>query len=142
MKYISKSLLILIVGILSMVQVNASSLQEFQLIETFLLKYESPFGIWNCQVLGAAPEYQKSTLIIQKDDKGLPKVTVELSTGSLTGNEVELTDKVIKFNLNIEGVERVTVILEFSNDILEGRAITSEGDLKVTCTRKTPSIKS
>lgn len=99
---------------------------------------KSVYGIWNCSVLGATPEYQNSTLFISTGENGTAALVVQLSTGTIVGHDVEITETTVKFNLNIEGVDRVSVILEMIDDTLKGYAITSEGNLAVTCTRKTP----
>lgn len=96
------------------------------------------YGVWDCKVDGAAPEYQHSTLFITKQEDGLPSVIVQLDRGSITGQDVGLGEKNLRFDINLEGVERVSVVLEADVDQLIGKVYTSGGALPVTCTRKSP----
>lgn len=99
---------------------------------------EDFYGVWDCEVKGAVPEYQRSTLFITMEEKGSPSVIVQLSNGSIKGQNVRIEDTTISFDMNIEGVERVTVILKHNNGTLKGKVITTEGDLIVNCLRKYP----
>lgn len=97
------------------------------------------YGVWDCKVVGAAPEYQYSTLFITKQEDGLPSVIVQLDRASLTGQDVGLGEKDLRFDINLEGVERVSFVLEADVDQLIGKVFTSGESLPVTCSRKSPS---
>lgn len=136
-----RNYLIILFTVLSFISFVKCLAFENNTLNTFNLAVnteKSIYGIWNCSVSGATPEYQKSTLFINKGENGTPTLVVQLSSGTIVGHDVEITETMVKFNLNIEGVDRVTVILEMIDDTLKGNVITSEGNLAVSCTRKTP----
>lgn len=99
------------------------------------------FGVWNCKVTGAAPEYQNSILFVTENEHGLPSVVVQLESGTLSGQQVLIDENILRFDINLEGIERVSIVLEPVKDQLRGKVSTSGGELPVICTRKLPPKK-
>ena len=63
----------------------------------------NPLGVWQYSVLGADSQYKEGTLFVRKEND-IYIVEVQLSNGTLTGQDVSVKNNTIKFNLNIEGI--------------------------------------
>lgn len=100
----------------------------------------NPIGVWEYTVFGAEAPYDKGVLFV-KDVNGVKKVDVQLRYGTLTGQDVEVNDNTIKFNINIEGIERVSVVLLVAEDDISGEAYSNQGTFKIQGKRKLPPQK-
>lgn len=97
----------------------------------------NPIGVWNYRVFGAGPEYEKGVLFIRKD-KDEYVVEVHLGNGTLIGQDVEIEGGFVKFNINLEGTERVSVVLQVVDDTIVGKSYSSQGTFDIQGTRKIP----
>ncbi|MFX0555222.1 hypothetical protein ACOCEA_00390 [Maribacter sp. CXY002] len=100
----------------------------------------NPIGVWEYTVFGAEAPYEKGVLFVENNN-GAHKVDIQLSNGTLTGQDVEVRENTIKFNMNIEGMERVSVVLWVSNDDISGEAYSNQGTFKIQGKRKLPEYK-
>lgn len=101
------------------------------------LVYDNPLGVWIYKVAGAGEKYEKGVLFIRKENENYI-LEVQLSNGTLTGQDVQVEGDSVKFNLNIEGVERVSIVLEVKDNTISGKSYSSHGMYEITGTRKLP----
>ena len=97
----------------------------------------NPIGVWNYKVFGAGPEYEEGVLFIRKDSEEYV-VEVHLGNGTLIGQDVEIEGGSVKFNVNLEGMERVSVVLQVVDDTIVGKSYSSQGTYDIQGTRKIP----
>jgi hypothetical protein len=97
----------------------------------------NPVGVWDYTVTGAGPEYEKGVLFIRKDKSGYV-VEVNLGNGTLTGQDVQIEGSSVKFNIILEGTERVSVVLQVVDDSIVGKSYSSQGTYNIQGTRKIP----
>jgi len=98
---------------------------------------ESPIGVWLYNAEGISEAYRTGVFFIRKEN-GEYIVDVQLDTGSLSGQDVEITTDMIKFNMNIEGLERVSVVLMVKGNTLEGETSSARGVFKIKGVKKIP----
>ena len=96
-----------------------------------------PIGVWDYTVVGAGSEYEKGLLFIRKENENYV-VEVQLSTGVLTGQDVQIEGDTVKFNIIIEGTDRVSVVLQVEDDTISGNSYSSQGNYKIVGKRKLP----
>ncbi|WP_396635370.1 hypothetical protein [Maribacter sp. R77961] len=101
------------------------------------IKTENPFGVWIYNAEGTSPEYKTGVFFI-REENGKHIVEVQLETGTLTGQDVQVNKNMIKFNMNIEGLERISVVLMIKGNIIEGETSSTRGTYKIRGTRKMP----
>jgi hypothetical protein len=101
------------------------------------IKTENPFGVWLYNAEGTSPEYRKGVFFI-REENGKHIVDIQLETGSLSGQDVQVNKNMIKFNMNIEGLERISVVLMIKGNIIEGETSSTRGTYKIRGTRKMP----
>ncbi len=111
--------------------------QRLQLQITEVQERDPLAGIWNYEVLGVVNGYEKGLLIITKSN-GDYIVEVVLDQGSLPTYDVGVMDNTIQFLVNIDGTERVAVVLEVNGHEFKGEAITKEGRYSLNGTKKFP----
>ncbi|MFS4467150.1 hypothetical protein [Maribacter sp. 2210JD10-5] len=85
--------------------------------------------------MDAATEYKEGFFVVRKE-KGEYVVEIELRNGSMNGQDVKVNGDVIKFNMNIEGIERVSVMLKIKGDKMEGKTYSNEGNYSITGARQ------
>jgi hypothetical protein len=84
-------------------------------------------GIWSYRVAGINNGYEEGFLIIDKME-GQYTVQVQLQNrGSLNAYDVLVEGDKMQFHVNLDGVERVGVVLGIKGKELEGQVITGEG---------------
>ncbi|RRQ49212.1 hypothetical protein DZC72_00860 [Maribacter algicola] len=84
-------------------------------------------GIWSYRVADIDNGYEEGLLIVDKME-GLYAVQVQLQNrGSLNAYDVLVEGDVMQFHVNLDGVERVGVVLGIKGKELEGQVITGEG---------------
>ena len=96
-----------------------------------------PIGVWDYTVAGAGSEYEKGLLFIRKENENYI-VEVQLSAGVLTGQDVQIEGDTVKFNIIIEGTDRVSVVLQVADDEISGNSYSSQGNYKIVGKRKLP----
>ena len=64
--------------------------------------------------------------------------TVKLATGMLSGQDVIVQDKGINFNVNFEGLRRVSFVLKVSGDNIVGESYSANGTSEILAVRQFP----
>ncbi len=98
---------------------------------------QGPIGVWEYEVEGTEDAYRKGVLFVRLEN-GTPIVEVHLSNGVLTGQDVQLQGDTLKFIVNLDGVERVAVVLKSKDDRMIGEASSSQGSFIIKGSRKLP----
>ncbi|PIB29604.1 hypothetical protein BFP77_05475 [Maribacter sp. 4U21] len=126
----------LVFAVMSVVYTSfASSNSSGNVLST--TKKENPFGVWLYTAEGTSPEYRTGMFFI-REENGEHIVEVQLDTGTLSGQDVQVSNDMIKFNMNIEGLERISVVLMVSGNTIEGETSSARGIYKISGTRKIP----
>ena len=94
-------------------------------------------GVWDYEVEGTEDAYRKGVLFVRMEN-GAPIVEVHLGNGVLNGQDVQLKGNTLKFIVNIEGTERVSVVLNAAADTIQGQASSSQGSFTIKGIRKLP----
>ncbi|WP_125221046.1 hypothetical protein [Maribacter algicola] len=122
MRYIPIFLLLLLVFFTGTAQDVLRSTSNDQILEPTDL-----VGIWSYRVADIDNGYEEGLLIVDKME-GLYAVQVQLQNrGSLNAYDVLVEGDVMQFHVNLDGVERVGVVLGIKGKELEGQVITGEG---------------
>lgn len=99
------------------------------------VKRFSPEGTWEYSVPGVQAGYEKGSMVIAEDGKDY-KVTMVLNEYYKTDAEkVVYKKKTISFSIWVE-TEEIMVSGTFDSDEFKGSINYSEGDFKITATRK------
>lgn len=98
---------------------------------------DGPMGVWDYEVEGTEDAYRTGTLFVRKEN-GAPIVEVHLGNGVLIGQDVQVQGNTLKFMLNLDGVERVSVVLNVEKDVILGEVTSSQGSFTIKGTRKLP----
>lgn len=102
-----------------------------------MLLNEDPVGVWDYEVEGTEATYRAGVLFIRKEN-GVHFVEVHLGNGVLNGQDVQVQGNTIKFTLNLDGLERVSIVLNVAEDVVLGQATTDEDSYTIKGTRKLP----
>ena len=95
-------------------------------------------GVWGYQVTGIDEGYEQGLLIIDKTE-GPYAVQVQLQNkGSLSAFDVQVEHNELQFHVNLDGVERVTVVLWIKGKEFEGQVITKGSRYAVKGERQLP----
>jgi hypothetical protein len=91
-------------------------------------------GAWVYTVENVPYEYSKGVFLISKE-KGAYNVQVQLSHGTLTGEDIEVKGNTVKFNLFIEG-QSVSVELTSNRDKISGESNSMDGTCQIEGNRQ------
>lgn len=86
-------------------------------------------GAWVYTVENVPYEYSKGVFLISKE-KGAYNVQVQLTHGTLTGEDIEVKGNTVKFNLFIEG-QSVSVELTSDGDKISGESNSMDGTYQI-----------
>jgi hypothetical protein len=103
--------------------------------KTGKLVNKNPLGVWSYTVAGVESKYEKGVLFIRKERDNYI-VEVHLSNGTLTGQDVQVVEDTVKFNINIEGTKRVSVVLTVLGDTIKGKSYSDDGTYEIIGERK------
>ena len=98
-------------------------------------KSKNPIGVWVYQAEGMEPEYSTGVFFI-REENGKNVVEMQLEHGTLIGQDVVVSDTMIKFNVNIKGLERVSFVLLIEGNTIVGETSSTKGIHKISGTRK------
>lgn len=98
---------------------------------------KGPLGVWDYEVEGTEDAYRKGVLFVRLEN-GKHFVEVHLGNGVLNGQDVQLKGDTLKFIVNLDGVERVAIVLQSKEDSIIGEASSSQGNFTIRGTRKLP----
>ena len=120
-----------LIALVPIVLANQNSSAELLLVE----KNENPIGVWLYTAEGLDPEYSTGVFFI-REENGKKVVELQLEHGTLTGQDVIISDNKVKFNINIKGLERVSIVLLIEGNTLRGETSSTKGIHKISGTRK------
>ncbi len=98
---------------------------------------DGPLGVWEYEVNGTEDAYRKGVLFVRLEN-GQHIVEVHLGNGVLNGQDVQVQGNMLKFIVNLDGVERVSVVLNADKDNIVGEASSSQGTFNIKGSRKLP----
>lgn len=104
---------------------------------TSITANDGPLGTWDYEVKGTEEAYRKGVLFVRLEN-GQHFVEVHLGNGVLNGDDVKIEGNTLKFIVNLDGVQRVTVVLNANEDTIVGEASSSQGSFNITGSRKLP----
>lgn len=116
--------------------VFAAPIQHIPAVESVIID-QGPIGVWDYEVEGTEDAYRKGVLFVRLEN-GTPIVEVHLGNGVLNGQDVKLEGDTLKFKVNVDGVERVAVVLKSEGNTIVGEASSGQGNFMVKGTRKLP----
>lgn len=102
-----------------------------------LVADKGPLGVWDYEVQGTEEAYRKGVLFVRLEN-GQHIVEVHLGNGVLNGQDVQVQGDTVKFTVNIEGTERVSVVLNATADTMLGKASSSQGSFTIKGKRRLP----
>jgi hypothetical protein len=105
-------------------------------VATVILE-QGPIGVWEYEVEGTEDAYKKGVLFVRLEN-GTPIVEVHLGNGVLNGQDIQLQGDTLKFIVNLDGVERVAIVLKSTGDTIIGEASSGQGSFRIKGTRKSP----
>jgi hypothetical protein len=91
-------------------------------------------GAWVYTVENVPYEYSKGVFLISKEN-GAYNVQVQLTHGTLTGEDIEVKGNTVKFNLIIEG-QSVAVELTSNGDKISGESNSMDGTYQIEGARQ------
>ncbi|MGO4918143.1 hypothetical protein [Maribacter spongiicola] len=130
------ALLILAFCSFSSVKLDVTETTSQQLIEQTVVN-DAVLGVWNYRMSNVDAPYEKGVFFITKN-KDFYEVAVKLSTGILTGQDVVASDKGINFNVNFEGLKRVSFVLMVEEDKIMGETYSAIGTSDILGVRQKP----
>ena len=98
---------------------------------------DSVLGAWKYTMTNVDAPYEKGMFFITKKGDTFD-VAVKLATGMLTGQDVIVQDKGINFNVNFEGLRRVSFVLKVSGDNIVGESYSANGTSEILAVRQFP----
>lgn len=98
---------------------------------------EESIGVWDYEVEGTEDTYRKGVLFVRKEN-GVHLVEVHLGSGVLNGQDVQVQGNSLKFTLNLDGLERVSVVLNADKNVILGQVTTGQDTYTIKGKRKLP----
>lgn len=98
---------------------------------------DTVLGVWEYTMTNVDAPYEKGVFFITK--KGdFYDVAVKLTTGMLTGQDVLVKGNGINFNVNFEGLKRVSFVLVVEDDKIMGESYSTIGNSEIFGVRQLP----
>lgn len=117
---------------------NSSINSSYDVVEQEQIKDKNPIlGVWEFLMPDADAPYRKGRIFISKPN-GVYQVVISLKTGSLNGQDVKVDDNRINFNINIEGIERTSFVLEVKDDKMIGEFYSDSSSSEFLAKRQLP----
>lgn len=102
-----------------------------------LVNTDAVLGVWEYTMTNVDAPYEKGVFFITK--KGdFYDVAVKLTTGMLTGQDVLVKGNGINFNVNFEGLKRVSFVLVVEDDKIMGESYSTIGNSEIFGVRQLP----
>ncbi|MDF4202256.1 hypothetical protein PXD56_04790 [Maribacter sp. SA7] len=95
-------------------------------------------GVWKFLMPDADAPYKKGRMFIS-EKSGKYNVVISLKTGSLNGQDIKVEDNRINFNINIEGIDRTSFVLEVEGDKMIGEFYSENSSSEVLAKRQLPA---
>ena len=98
---------------------------------------DTVLGVWKYKMTNVDAPYEKGVFFITK--KGdFYDVAVKLTTGMLTGQDVLVKGNGINFNVNFEGLKRVSFVLVVEDNKIMGKSYSTIGNSEIFGVRQLP----
>ncbi|WP_036152509.1 hypothetical protein [Maribacter forsetii] len=129
--------------LLILVFCSFSSVETNELKEPFQQKSEetncktSVLGVWKYTMTNVDEPYEKGMFFITKKGDSYD-VAVKLGTGVLTGQDIVVQNNSINFNVNFEGLKRVSFVLKVEGDVIMGEGYSAKGTSEILGVRQLP----
>lgn len=94
-------------------------------------------GVWEFLMPEADEPYRKGRIFITKP-ADVYTVVISLDTGTLNGQDIKIDNNRINFNINKEGIERISFVLEVEGDKMIGDFYSESGSGEVLAKRQLP----
>ncbi|MEP2278302.1 hypothetical protein [Maribacter sp.] len=99
---------------------------------------DSVLGVWKYTMSNVDVPYEKGMFFITQKG-GSYDVAVKLKTGMLTGQDVIVRNNGINFNVNFEGLKRVSFVLTVEGDKIVGESYSAIGVSEIVGVRQQPA---
>ena len=129
-------LLIVVFCSFSSIEYNSAKYSSLQKTEA-TVSTDSVLGVWKYTMTNVEAPYEKGIFFITQKG-GTYDVSVKLATGMLTGLDVVVQDNGINFNVNFEGLKRVSFILKVNDDKIMGESYSVIGTSEIFGVRQLP----
>lgn len=117
---------------------NRAMNSSYDIIEHEQIIDKNPvLGVWEFLMPEADAPYRKGRIFISKPNE-VYQVVISLNTGSLNGQDVKIDNNRINFNINKEGVERISFVLEVEGDKMIGDFYSESSSGEVLAKRQVP----
>ena len=93
-------------------------------------------GAWHYTVENVSPEYSEGILVISMENKEY-KINIQLASGNIMAEGVEIMNNEVKFHLYIEGT-KVSVSLTVDGDSISGESSSVDGVFAIKGKRAQP----
>ena len=98
---------------------------------------DTVLGVWKYKMTNVDAPYEKGVFFITK--KGdFYDVAVKLTTGMLTGQDVLVKGNGLNFNVNFEGLKRVSFVLVVEDNKIMGKSYSTIGNSEIFGVRQLP----
>jgi len=94
-------------------------------------------GAWKFLMPEADLPYRNGRIFISETND-VYEVVISLKTGTLNGQDVEVENNRINFNINIEGIERTSFVLKVEGDKMVGEFYSNSSSSEVFAKRELP----
>lgn len=129
-------LLVFVFCSFSTIESNRTSYSNQQILNETTTN-DSVVGVWKYSMSNVDAPYENGVFFItQKEDSY--DVALKLSTGILTGQDVIVTENGINFNVNFEGLKRVSFVLIVKGDKIMGETFSEIGSSEIYGVRQVP----
>ena len=117
---------------------NRSINSSYDVLEHEQIIDKNPvLGVWEFLMPEADAPYRKGRIFISKPND-VYQVVISLKTGSLNGQDVKVDNNRINFNINKEGIDRISFVLEVEGDKMIGESYSESGSNEVLAKRQIP----
>ncbi|HDZ06602.1 hypothetical protein LCGC14_0319480 [marine sediment metagenome] len=129
-------LLVLVFCSFSTIESNRATFSSQQMLGETAIN-NSIVGVWNYSMSNVEAPYENGVFFITQKE-GSFDVALKLSTGILTGQDVIVTENGINFNVNFEGLKRVSFVLIVKGDKIMGETFSDKGSSEIYGVRQLP----
>lgn len=117
---------------------NRSINSSYDVVEHEQIIDENPvLGVWEFLMPEADAPYRKGRIFISKPNDDY-QIVISLKTGSLNGQDIKVDNNRINFNINKEGIDRISFVLEVEGDKMIGESYSESGSNEVLAKRQIP----
>jgi len=117
------------------ISANGADLNCVEILDLENSKVEkSLIGVWSYEIENSPFNFEQGKFFITERD-GETTVALQLDNGVITAYDVVVKDNKIWFNINNEGLKKVSILLVASGDLLKGEIYSEDTSYKITAKR-------